>query len=513
VIQLTSAPTEGTEVRLTIEPEALKDLFLNQLPQTAVYTFDWPAQSAIVEDTTAPRVELVVVRGGLVEVELSEEVDPAVASSLFTIDAATATWTLDSDAYTLRTTTALGNGTHELRIGTAALDFAGLGLAEDFVVELTVDPLFPALIVHRTTDPRLASSSEVENPFGFQGLQLDEETGLLYVRNRYFDPDLGRFISPDPMGFLDGPSMYMFAVYSPYNAKDPLGLAVYFFDGTFNCKSLPGGWPSNVEKLFNAASRGGLNAFYVSGIGCEANGRSKAQGATGNETWKKLEEMYQHLVAAYKAGDKEINIVGFSRGAALAREFASLIFQRGVETGHTNSAVFYGHGTVEVPEYDKSLTVNFLGLFDTVAALELGAGNGAITEGDSLKIEPGRVRTVRHFVARDEERSLFPLESIRSGPNAALPADWWEIAFPGSHSDVGGGYGPSDQASRIPLYWMWSELRTAGVQLAPLDPRDLNFPADPQQFRHDSRWPNDFLLQALREAFTGKPRSREVHYH
>jgi len=224
VIEPTPAPAEGTEVRLTIEPEALKDLFLNQLQQTAVFTFDWPAQSVIVQDATPPRVELVAVRGGLVDIELSEEVDPAVASSLITIDTATTTWTLDSDGYTLHTTSALGNGTHELRVGTAALDLAGLGLAEEFVVDLPVDPLNPQVVVHQTVDPRLVESSTVENPFGFQGLQLDDETGLLYVRNRYFDPELGRFISPDPLGFVDGPSMYTFGGNDPTNQGDSLGL-------------------------------------------------------------------------------------------------------------------------------------------------------------------------------------------------------------------------------------------------------------------------------------------------
>jgi len=60
---------------------------------------------------------------------------------------------------------------------------------------------------------------------GFHGRPVDEATGLMYFRNRWLDPELGRFVTPDPLGFVDGPSMYIFAGYDPVNMSDPLGLA------------------------------------------------------------------------------------------------------------------------------------------------------------------------------------------------------------------------------------------------------------------------------------------------
>jgi RHS repeat-associated protein len=50
------------------------------------------------------------------------------------------------------------------------------------------------------------------------------ETGFVYMRNRYYDPELGRFISADPLGYVDGPSLYGFAGNTPYNSSDPMGL-------------------------------------------------------------------------------------------------------------------------------------------------------------------------------------------------------------------------------------------------------------------------------------------------
>ncbi len=60
--------------------------------------------------------------------------------------------------------------------------------------------------------------------YGFQGRQVDEETGLVYLRHRYYDPRMGRFLQRDPMGYVDGFNLYEFAGGSPVNWGDPLGL-------------------------------------------------------------------------------------------------------------------------------------------------------------------------------------------------------------------------------------------------------------------------------------------------
>ena len=37
-----------------------------------------------------------------------------------------------------------------------------------------------------------------ENSFRYNGQQVDEESGLIYLRNRYYNPEIGRFITEDP---------------------------------------------------------------------------------------------------------------------------------------------------------------------------------------------------------------------------------------------------------------------------------------------------------------------------
>jgi RHS repeat-associated protein len=65
--------------------------------------------------------------------------------------------------------------------------------------------------------------------YGYTGRELDLESGLNYYRARYYDPNVGRFISVDPMGFGAGDTnLYRYVGNSSTNATDPTGL--YSFD-------------------------------------------------------------------------------------------------------------------------------------------------------------------------------------------------------------------------------------------------------------------------------------------
>uniref|UniRef100_UPI002ABE818B RHS repeat-associated core domain-containing protein n=1 Tax=Burkholderia cepacia TaxID=292 RepID=UPI002ABE818B len=57
----------------------------------------------------------------------------------------------------------------------------------------------------------------------FQGEYLDRETGLHYNLFRYYDPDIGRFITPDPIGLSGGGlNLYQYAR-NPISWIDPWG--------------------------------------------------------------------------------------------------------------------------------------------------------------------------------------------------------------------------------------------------------------------------------------------------
>ncbi|NWC93003.1 RHS repeat protein [Pseudomonas sp. IPO3778] len=64
--------------------------------------------------------------------------------------------------------------------------------------------------------------NEVEQNLRFQGQYFDAETGLHYNTFRYYDPEVGRFITQDPIGLLGGGNLYRYTL-NPINWIDPLG--------------------------------------------------------------------------------------------------------------------------------------------------------------------------------------------------------------------------------------------------------------------------------------------------
>lgn len=58
---------------------------------------------------------------------------------------------------------------------------------------------------------------------GGAGCRKDPSSGLVYMRARWFDSGLGRFISRDPIGLEGGPNLYAYVDNSPANEIDPLG--------------------------------------------------------------------------------------------------------------------------------------------------------------------------------------------------------------------------------------------------------------------------------------------------
>jgi RHS repeat-associated protein len=68
--------------------------------------------------------------------------------------------------------------------------------------------------------------SDVGLAFGHQGMHHDGAMGggLVYNRMRYRESGLGRWMSRDPLGYVDGSSMYLAHGASPLVASDPTGL-------------------------------------------------------------------------------------------------------------------------------------------------------------------------------------------------------------------------------------------------------------------------------------------------
>ncbi|HEV2563897.1 MAG TPA: RHS repeat-associated core domain-containing protein, partial [Microvirga sp.] len=87
-----------------------------------------------------------------------------------------------------------------------------------------------ASVVHRAYGEKVLLSDEASqkrlDTHGYIGEREDAETGLVYLNARYYDPALGRFLSPDS---LDptlpgvGTNRYAYALNDPVNGRDPSG--------------------------------------------------------------------------------------------------------------------------------------------------------------------------------------------------------------------------------------------------------------------------------------------------
>jgi RHS repeat-associated protein len=91
----------------------------------------------------------------------------------------------------------------------------GLGDHQGNVVETTAYGPFGEIYTQNGESP---------NTLKYTGREHDDESGLYYYRARYYDPDVGRFLTEDPKGFEAGVNFYAYVLNNPINANDPMGL-------------------------------------------------------------------------------------------------------------------------------------------------------------------------------------------------------------------------------------------------------------------------------------------------
>ena len=68
-----------------------------------------------------------------------------------------------------------------------------------------------------------ASTGTASTPLQYTGREDDGATGLYFYRARYYSPQLGRFISEDPIGLAGGTNYYAYALGDPVVNNDPNG--------------------------------------------------------------------------------------------------------------------------------------------------------------------------------------------------------------------------------------------------------------------------------------------------
>lgn len=231
-------------------------------------------------------------------------------------------------------------------------------------------------------------------------------------------------------------------------------MALYAFDGTWNDSSIPDterntNLDTNVHR-FRVLYRD--RKHYVNGVGTRYGIIGKIIGGlTGAGAQKRVEEHFDTLKENFQAGDTTIDIVGYSRGAAIARMF----------THHIDKN--YDDIVINGKSLENPPNIRFLGLFDTVASFGVPWTEN---EHDFETNIPEFVESAYHAMALDETRETFGIERCLGNRDKIT-----EIWFRGGHGDIGGnatyqgrrGELSNRERSDFALNWMLSKANACGL--------------------------------------------------
>lgn len=288
----------------------------------------------------------------------------------------------------------------------------------------------------------------------------DQTTGWHDNLLRTYVPAMGQYLESDPLGPIPANQAIGYAKQQPRRYVDPLGLLLFAFDGTRNSPLSQ----TNVWKMAQQYQDGPV--FYQSGPGNPSYFDWDAVTAYSAPTL--IETQWQHLLnqlsqAAHPNDSIPIDIIGFSRGAALARYFGNLI----------NDYVKYNLFSYTDKRrglITACVDLRFMGLFDTVAQFGLHGNKNSLYD---LTIAPAW-QWVAHAVALQERRWLYPLTSAADTAGTNII----EAPFIGAHADIGGGVsfdvtGAAQSAgdlSDVALNWMLWQARAASLRFDTTDP-------------------------------------------
>jgi RHS repeat-associated protein len=116
---------------------------------------------------------------------------------------------------------------------------------------------------------------------GYINERYDAETGLQYLHARYYDPELGRFLSPDwytPWRSGVGTNRYAYSFNDPINMSDPSGHATFKSGTTFGNTTIYAGTDPNAP-----GNRPKIESSSIFGLGLRLpDGRWLSLGGIGN---------------------------------------------------------------------------------------------------------------------------------------------------------------------------------------------------------------------------------------
>lgn len=291
---------------------------------------------------------------------------------------------------------------------------------------------------------------DVDLHLRLEGQYYDIATGWHDNLLRTYLPQQGHYLEPDPLGPNPTSQLLGYSNQQPLNHTDPWGLVLFSFDGTRYDASSGG-----VVFLLDRAAQD--PSFYVAGPGnpYQVDWDAAVSYTTDQilqQQWSNLLNYLKQVQSSAPSTTIPIDIIAFSRGAAISLHFANQIMRHS-QNGFFSYTDSYGE------QVQACIQPRFMGLLDNVAQMGiLGSKNHRY----DFSVSPAW-QWVVHGVAMHEHRFLFPSYSIGTGSNSQ------EIGLVGAHGDLGGGYpmvdGPNVKPlSDVALQWILWNARAQGMQ-------------------------------------------------
>ncbi len=125
----------------------------------------------------------------------------------------------------------------------------------------------------------LTRQESVPNFYGYTGREYDSQVDLIYMRARYYDPSIGRFLTRDPAGMSEGPNLYTYAGNNPLSCADPSGehccswWEFFIFPGFWWCRTHHTDWGCAFNCILTVSGNRQWLVYwcmFAAGVACKA---------------------------------------------------------------------------------------------------------------------------------------------------------------------------------------------------------------------------------------------------
>lgn len=260
------------------------------------------------------------------------------------------------------------------------------------------------------------------SPWRFASKRVDPETGFVFFGRRYYSPQAGRFLTPDPVGFSDGPNLYSYVHNSPLILIDPYGLMTGVADPVEHARG---------------AYEGFSDPFGV--VNKYVGYASKAAEMARNKD-------YSPIVERWKSSSWRDIYKGYSRFEGHVDGLCAFVGSFFIPVGVSARAVTMAPKVAELAQATRTISYAKTGATALWKSSLTQEGSAAIFTGSnivsvamrSIKLSP--IAKTSSFVIRGSRFPQYVPKDLSTGNPLPLPRDKNGVPIPSTnspHSQIG----------------------------------------------------------------------------